>query len=58
MDGEHTVRQLGGDDNRGQHHGITPSGGNGTARLTSFTNPLDDMDCRTHHMCRGIYFRR
>jgi hypothetical protein len=38
MDGELSIGENGGDDNRGQRHGKSPSGGRGPAGLTCVTD--------------------
>jgi len=43
MDGELSLRNSGGDDNRRQCHGKTPSRSRGSARLTCVTDPPCDL---------------
>jgi hypothetical protein len=50
MNGEVSLRANGGDDNRGQWHGETPSGSRGSAGLTCVTDSLCDLQLRTDQM--------
>jgi len=44
MDGEHSLGKNGGDDNRGQHHGNTPSG----IRVPTGLSCVTDLLCNLH----------
>jgi len=57
MDGELPVGKNGGDDNRGQRHGKTPSGGRGPARLTCITDPLCDLHLSTNQVGGRVCIR-
>jgi len=57
MDGERPIRKNGGDDNWGQRHGQTPSGGRGPAGLTCVTKPLCDLHLSTNQVGRRVCIR-
>jgi len=57
MDGKLPVRVNNEDDNRGQRHGETPSGGRGPAGLTGVTNHLSDLHRRTNEVVQRVCIR-
>jgi len=54
MDRELPVGNNGGDDNQGQCHGKTPSGGKSPARLTCVIDPRCDLHLRTNQVSRRV----
>jgi len=58
MDRDLSVSENGGDDNRGQRHGVTPSGSRGSAGLTCATDSLHDLHPRTDQMGRRVHLRQ
>jgi len=57
MDGKLSVGENGGDDNRGQRHGQTPSGGRGPAGLACVTSSLRDLHLRSNQVGRTVCIR-
>jgi len=57
MNGELSLGKNGGDDNRGQRHGKTPSESGGPAGLTCVTDPLCNLHLRTDKMGRRVRIR-
>jgi len=57
MDGKLSVRENGGDDNPGQRHGQTPSGGKDHTGLACVTDLLRDLHLRTNQVGLRVCFR-
>jgi len=58
MNRELSLRESGGDDNRGQRHGETPSGSRGSAGLTCVTDSIRDLHLWNDQMGPRVCLRR